>query len=80
MQPSTIPGQMAARTLEECPIYRGLQNKQGVHRDDEVFWRSDGTSFPVEYWSHPMVRQDKTVGAVVTFMREAHISFLAPTS
>ncbi|MBV8478549.1 MAG: sigma 54-interacting transcriptional regulator, partial [Acidobacteria bacterium] len=54
--------------LEECPIYRGLQNNQGVHREDEVFWRRDGTSFPVEYWSHPMLRQDKTVGAVVTFV------------
>ncbi len=54
--------------LEECPIYRGLQTNQGVHRDDEVFWRSDGTSFPVEYWSHPLIRQDKTVGAVVTFV------------
>ena len=54
--------------LEECPIYHGLQTNQGVHRDDEVFWRSNGTSFPVEYWSHPMVRQGKTVGAVVTFV------------
>lgn len=54
--------------LEECPIYLGFQKHQGVHRDDEVFWRKDGSSFPVEYWSHPMVRHGKTVGPVVTFV------------
>jgi formate hydrogenlyase transcriptional activator len=53
--------------LEECPIYIGLLQNKGVHVDDEVFWRKDGTSFPVEYWSHPLVRDGKTVGAVVTF-------------
>src|SRR5687767_16022619 len=37
--------------------------------DDDVFWRKDGTSFPVEYWSHPLIRDGKTVGAVVTFFR-----------
>jgi len=54
--------------LEECPIYRGFLENRGVHRDDEVFWRKDRTSFAVEYWSHPMVQDDKTVGAVVTFI------------
>jgi formate hydrogenlyase transcriptional activator len=54
--------------LEECPIYRGFRENQGIHRDDEVFWRKDGASFPVEYWSHPMVRDGKTLGAVVTFV------------
>ncbi|MBV8807723.1 MAG: sigma 54-interacting transcriptional regulator [Acidobacteriaceae bacterium] len=54
--------------LEECPIYRGFLENQGVHRDDEVFWRKDGTSFPVEYWSHPIIRDGKILGAVVTFV------------
>ena len=53
--------------LEECPIYIGLLENKGVHVDDEVFWRKDGSSFPVEYWSHPLMRDGKTVGAVVTF-------------
>jgi formate hydrogenlyase transcriptional activator len=53
--------------LEECPIYLGLQKGQGTHRDDEIFWRKDGTSFPVEYWSHLMV-QDGKVLCVVAFM------------
>ena len=54
--------------LEECPIYIGFQKGEGVHRDDEVFWRRDGTSFPVEYWSHPVVREGRTLGAVITFV------------
>ena len=54
--------------IEECPIYIGLRKGEGVHRDDEVFWRKDGTAFPVEYWSHPVVRDGQTLGAVVTFV------------
>ncbi len=53
--------------IEECPIYIGFLNNRGVHITDDIFWRKDGTSFPVEYWSHPLVRDGKTVGAVVTF-------------
>jgi formate hydrogenlyase transcriptional activator len=54
--------------IEECPIYMGFQKGEGVHRDDEIFWRRDGTSFPVEYWSHTVVREGRTLGAVITFI------------
>jgi formate hydrogenlyase transcriptional activator len=54
--------------IAECPIYLGFQNGESVHRDDEVYWRKDGTSFPVEYWSHPVVEEGRTVGAVITFI------------
>ena len=54
--------------IDECPIYKGLCKGEGVHRDDEVYWRKDGTSFPVEYWSHPIVRDGQTLGAVVAFV------------
>jgi len=53
--------------IEECPIYLGFLENRGVHFDDDIFWRKDGSSFPVEYWSHPLIRDGKTVGAVVTF-------------
>jgi formate hydrogenlyase transcriptional activator len=53
--------------LEECPIYVGFQKGEGVHRDDEIFWRKDGSSFPVEYWSHLSVRDGKPI-CVVGFM------------
>jgi formate hydrogenlyase transcriptional activator len=54
--------------IEECPIYRGFQKGENVHRDDEVYWRRDGTCFPVEYWSHLVVGEDGTLGAVITFI------------
>ena len=54
--------------IEECPIYMGFLENRGVHIDDDIFWRKDGSSFPVEYWSHPLVKEGKTVGAVVTFV------------
>jgi formate hydrogenlyase transcriptional activator len=54
--------------IDDCPIYKGFLENRGVHIDDDVFWRKDGSSFSVEYWSHPLVQEGKTVGAVVTFL------------
>ena len=53
---------------EECQACRALVGGDYVHVDDEVMWRADGTFFPVEYWSHPMCRDGKLIGAVVTFL------------
>ena len=33
-----------------------------------MLWRADGTSFPAEYWSYPVRREEEVVGAVVTFV------------
>lgn len=46
-----------------------LASLQGLagHADDEVHWRADGSSFPVEYWSHPMYQDGQLVGTVVAF-------------
>jgi PAS domain S-box-containing protein len=38
-----------------------------VHIADATFRRRDGTSFPVEYWSHPVVQAGRVHGAVATF-------------
>ena len=54
--------------IEECPIYIGFQKNENVHRDDEFYWRKNGTSFPVEFWSHIIIREGKTLGAVITFI------------
>jgi two-component system, sensor histidine kinase and response regulator len=51
----------------ECPIV-GSRQGQEVHSDSEVFWRSDGTCFPVEYWAYPIRKEGEAVGAVVTFL------------
>ena len=53
---------------KNCPIRQALQIEEGCHIDNELFWRADGTSFPVEYWSFPIQKDGKCIGAVVTFM------------
>lgn len=53
---------------EECRIYKAFRQNRGVHVEDEVFWHRDGTCFPVEYWSYPMMRGDTVIGGVVTFV------------
>jgi PAS domain S-box-containing protein len=52
---------------EECPICAAFKNGKVYRVSDEVFWRKDGTSFPVEYISMPMCETGNLVGAVVTF-------------
>lgn len=52
---------------EECPIYEAFKTGTTHHVDDEVFWKKDGTSFPVEYTSTPMWNEGKLIGAVVVF-------------
>lgn len=58
----------SAYPVGECPIYQAFRTGAPTHVDDEVLWRRDGTSFPAEYWSHPMVRDGLCIGAVVTFL------------
>jgi PAS domain S-box-containing protein len=53
--------------VEDCPIFRTARTGQGVHVDDEVLWRANGTSFPAEYWCHPQWKGQELVGTVVAF-------------
>jgi len=53
---------------EECPMYLTHVDGTDHHVSDEVLWRRDGTSFPVEYTSMPIKKDGRVVGAVVTFM------------
>ena len=52
---------------EECNIYNTMRD--GVERKitHEVFWRKDGTSFPVEYTSTPVYKEGELIGAVAVF-------------
>ena len=52
---------------EECKACLAFIKGEGVHVDNEVFWRADGSHFDAEYFSYPMQMGDKVVGSVVTF-------------
>ena len=62
---------------EECPIQNSLRDLATVRVSNEVCWRKDGTSFPVEYVARPQIEMQsdlepgsatgKAVGAVVAF-------------
>ena len=53
---------------DDCPIYNAFRQGQPCRIDTEVFWRSDGSCFPVEYSSYPVFDQGQVRGAVVTFV------------
>ena len=52
---------------EACPAMQSLRQGVSCTRDTEVFWRKDGSSFPVHYVSSPMVVGGVQHGSVVTF-------------
>ncbi len=52
---------------EQCPIYAAFSDGQVHHVDTELFFRKDGTSFPVDYISTPIRDGRRLTGAVVTF-------------
>ena len=53
---------------EQCKVKQTITHGSSAHSADEVHWRKDGSSFPVEYWSHPIIKDGETIGAVVSFI------------
>jgi PAS domain S-box-containing protein len=53
---------------DDCPMSLTYADGAEHYIADEVLWRKDGSSFPVEYTSMPINKDKKVVGAVVTFM------------
>ena len=50
-----------------CPQFAAYSRGLESHVEDEVFWRKDGSSFPVEYMSRPILKNGALSGAIVTF-------------
>ncbi|QXE92811.1 ATP-binding protein [Geomonas subterranea] len=61
--PNGIPAPVA-----QCNIFRAFNEGAGCTVRNEVFWRKDGTSFPVEYSSYPITNDGVIEGAVVSFV------------
>ena len=53
--------------VEECPIYAAVHDGIVHEGIQEVFWRVDGSYFPVEFTSTPIIREGEIIGAVVVF-------------
>ena len=54
--------------VEECPVHAALRSGEGVRVEEDVFWRKDGTSFPVSFTAFPLREMNGAVsGAVITF-------------
>lgn len=49
------------------PILQGMRRQETVRMHDEVFWRADGTSIPVEYTASPLIEDGRISGMVVAF-------------
>ena len=52
---------------DKCPICASLEDGSVHYNDSAEFQRKDGSYFPVEYISTPILERDKIVGAVITF-------------
>ncbi|HMW70979.1 MAG TPA: sigma 54-interacting transcriptional regulator, partial [Cellvibrionaceae bacterium] len=53
--------------VEECPIYAAIRDGVVHEGKQEVFWKHDGTPFPVEFTSTPIISAGSIIGAVVVF-------------
>ncbi len=53
---------------EECSQLSELAAGRKIHVEEELLWRSDGSSFEAEIWSHPLVEDGERRGAVVAFV------------
>ena len=52
---------------DDCPVHDSLRSGRRHVVADELFWRADGTSFPVEYRSTAIQSDEGIAGAVLTF-------------
>lgn len=58
----------SANPASECLLLQSIAQGRQCRVDSEVFWRSDGSSFPVEY-SSAAIRENGVIrGGVVTFV------------
>ena len=55
-----------AMALEDCPLWAAVR-RGSPFADEMTLWRSDGSSFPADFRSSPLMQDGELRGAVVTF-------------
>jgi diguanylate cyclase (GGDEF)-like protein/PAS domain S-box-containing protein len=61
----------------ECRGLTAVNSHEAVHITDEVFWRKDGTSFPIECTSNPIFEDGEAAGLVLTVRDTSELTRLA---
>jgi diguanylate cyclase (GGDEF)-like protein/PAS domain S-box-containing protein len=56
----------------DCPSTRVRSEGDSQRVSDEVYWRKDGTSFPVDYTTAPIRESGRVVGSVTVFDDVTH--------
>jgi len=51
-----------------CPFISSITTGEKISSEDGFFTHRDGHQIPVEYWGHPMSRENQLVGGVITFI------------
>lgn len=64
LRPSTDENGKEQENDIEASMRAGITS----HSDNISLYRADNSSFPIEYWSHPVIKDGKTIAAVVTFV------------
>ena len=53
--------------IDSCPIYEAMREGRTHRGENEIFWRKDGTHFPIDWVSNPICNENGTLlGMVVT--------------
>jgi PAS domain S-box-containing protein len=52
----------------ECPFISSIAKEGTISSEDGFFSHSNGHQVPVEYWGHPMHRDNQLIGGVITFI------------
>lgn len=52
---------------DECPSALSIRTGKRRERRGDVYWRKDGSSFPVEYATNPLIINGSVEGAVIAF-------------
>ena len=62
-----IFGRNEPNVEEYCPVHNIMQGKKRFQANDKLFWRQDGSNFPVDFVSTPIMEENIIQGVVVVF-------------
>jgi PAS domain S-box-containing protein len=62
-----IFGRNEPNVEEYCPVHNIMQGKKRFQANDKLFWRQDGSNFPVDFVSTPIMEENILRGIVVVF-------------